>query len=635
MDNLFSGIRFDEESDGSSSSQGEDLIIQSMELDHEMPLRKRSENRRPDAGSSKKENSSHKTEKQQKQHRRPTSRNKSPIELAPKFSFRLSSSSSPSQPAEVFLIDDNSPIASPPSRPVASSSAIGGGNNNSRKNAGSDISSLEFIAGSPRARKQKDLKTPSSKPAFASSAKPSKTKKTEKRSLEADAKAEAAEDDDDLIVISDFDEDDVAYRKKKHRSPAKSKKKKQKHVDEEGEWPYLEELDSFDESEDISSFLGQPSGTYIPWSEKYAPKTEADLLVNKQKIKEFRKWMEEAFGSFPAFAFPNCIINIRINNNAFFTNPDPNKQVDTLFLIGPSGSCKTTLIKTMLMDFELVYWSNDDFTGEWIEDRGKPTNKVDAAFSPIIPFVSRMKKFQEFLYRARSCPRIQLAARSNDSAARKKMRTVVVVEDLPVAKNIIEKKNRDGIVSKACECVKYGGLKQKPIIFCITLHDSPFINIANHLIPSTLLNAPNVKVIALNAPTENMIRKKLENIINSERREAGSKKIGKPRVARGSLHDFNVSGSLVASIAQECNGDLRNAINQLEFACSKRKSAASSKEIPASQLPGGSKLREKVVEKQSVTRDTYVDIHHAAARILYGKSMFGIKIRAPFPPGAP
>eukprot|EP00126_Sphaerothecum_destruens_P006433 Sdes_comp19348_c0_seq1m10576 len=146
------------------------------------------------------------------------------------------------------------------------------------------------------------------------------------------------------------------------------------------------------------------SSAHELWVEKYSPLNLSELCVHAKKISEIRTALNESFDKFSASlstSFPKIFL-----------------------LSGPSGSCKSALVKVLSREdgFEILEWINPVHESEW-KQKG---DKSEAKF--FMRSESLFEKFTKFLFQSEKYESIfSQAAFSGKNYQRK----VILVEDFP------------------------------------------------------------------------------------------------------------------------------------------------------------------------------------------------------------
>ncbi|EWC44913.1 hypothetical protein DRE_00972 [Drechslerella stenobrocha 248] len=332
-----------------------------------------------------------------------------------------------------------------------------------------------------------------------------------------------------------------------------------------------------------------------PWADRHTPASTADLAVHKRKIEDVKNWLVDVF-----------------------TGHSPKRL---LVLSGPSGSGKTATVTTLAreMDFDILTWDNPSQHGA-----GLGGDEV---------FESLNTKFEEFMGRGTGYGALPLATSANtDALAKQPMpsqrdpnrRQVILLEDLP---NIFSSSSgagssammsfrgavhsflatpQDDVLPSPCILIISENLTTQSNSSSITPH---------RLLGPQLLNHRRTKAIQFNKIAPTIMQKALEKIIDVEARRTGVAE--KP------------SAALIAGVGA-C-GDIRSAINTLEFMMVGNSSAGFRRQASASgarkRKTGGTQNRGVPSESEKLTlelitqRESSLGIFHAVGKVVWNKRL--------------
>ncbi|KAK6337975.1 Cell cycle checkpoint protein rad17 [Orbilia brochopaga] len=324
------------------------------------------------------------------------------------------------------------------------------------------------------------------------------------------------------------------------------------------------------------------------WADKYAPTSTAELAVHKRKIDDVRTWLSNVFTG------------------------TSSKRL--LVLSGPSGSGKTATITALAreMDFDVLKWENP--------------SQYDSSADGI--YESLNAKFEEFMGRGTGYGALPLVASAPKNVPTKKAETVrdptrrqvILLEDLP---NIFSSSAagssammsfrgavheflatpQDDVLPSPCVLVISENLTTQSNSSSITPH---------RLLGPQLLNHRRTTSIAFNKIATTIMQKALEKVIDVETRRMGIS--DKP------------SGAILAGVGA-C-GDIRSAINTLEFMMVGKGGGLAKGKLPAAKGKKGgrgARSRAEPSESEKLTlelitqRESSLGIFHAVGKVVWNK----------------
>jgi cell cycle checkpoint protein len=240
------------------------------------------------------------------------------------------------------------------------------------------------------------------------------------------------------------------------------------------------------------------------WSTRYPPKSINELCVHKKKISEVQKWLEDAFS-----------IQRGIPSS---------DQSMILLLTGPSGCGKSAVVHALSheMPFSILEWTNPVTLPNDL--------LIDHEFNQ-----SQIKQFTNFILRGNRYPSLSL---SSSSTAPKESK-VVLIEELPNA--IIREPSK---LHQLLESIK---ISSSPLIFIVSSNQTSSLG-PSHIFPSRILSLHNIHTISFNPVAHTGLIKGLQRILALE----------------GALPRLPYK-EVIDDIATSCGGDIRNAINSLQF----------------------------------------------------------------------
>ncbi|PWN53144.1 hypothetical protein IE53DRAFT_384368 [Violaceomyces palustris] len=393
------------------------------------------------------------------------------------------------------------------------------------------------------------------------------------------------------------------------------------------------------------------------WVDKHAPTTSAHLAVHKKKVQDVANWLSEALDG----------------------SHHLQKYRRLLALTGPSGTAKTAVLRALSsdqdLDFQLVEWLNQD----------------PAASSSHVNQDSIMDRFRDFVASAARYPTLELA-RSNhhhhhpntskgvagptySKSARThptNSRRVILIEDLP---NIHHGPTRDafnsileGFLSRPLPPPASGSgpCSNVPIVLVIS-ETAPkeddeswaaeggasggstwsqrrmaILDVRTAL-DETVRRSHAFAEIRFNPIAPTILSKGLTRIVDLEFPAQASRagKRGDPFDSGRDPHHSRPSPDIIATLAEDSHGDIRSAINCLQFICgfadpsegedgrmqtmrgTKRGVQGEAKKEPTSgtKRRREASARKRMMKMLSLTsrRETSLVLFHALGRVLYNK----------------
>uniref|UniRef100_A0ABK0M628 RAD17 checkpoint clamp loader component n=1 Tax=Rattus norvegicus TaxID=10116 RepID=A0ABK0M628_RAT len=270
-----------------------------------------------------------------------------------------------------------------------------------------------------------------------------------------------------------------------------------------------------------------------PWVDKYKPETQHELAVHKKKIEEVETWLKTQ------------VLEVK-----------PKHGGSILLITGPPGCGKTTTIKILSKELgiQVQEWVNP-ILQDFQKDDYKELFNSESNFS-VIPYQSQIAVFNDFLLRATKYNKLQMLG---DALTTDKK--IILVEDLP---------NQFYRDANALHEIlrKYVHIGRCPLVFIVS--DSVSGD-SNHrlLFPKNIQEECSVSNISFNPVAPTIMMKFLNRIVTIEASKNGEK-ITVPNKASLEL------------LCQGCSGDIRSAINSLQFSSSK---GAPLTELASPRLP--------------------------------------------------
>ncbi|OZJ03102.1 hypothetical protein BZG36_03364 [Bifiguratus adelaidae] len=307
------------------------------------------------------------------------------------------------------------------------------------------------------------------------------------------------------------------------------------------------------------------------WNDIFAPKSEADLAVHKRKVNEVADWLVGAF-------------NMSASRDRMKSR--------ILLLLGPTGTGKTATIRVLSqqLQFDIAEWFNPAQSSILNNKQGEGGAWSDEHYASIID------KCRTFLQRSNRFRGLQFADEGSSISSPPQLdgrRKIVLIEDLPNITNISIRQKFHAMIHDVVNS-PYTGV---PLILIAsiagvrdgsdgdaTIERRPRDDFdVRTIVPKELALDPRIKTISFNEVAPTIMRKALERI---------------QKLTKVQCFDTK-SPNFLAQLETEFHGDLRLAVNTMQFWRSSKKSA-----INNSSNDGAS---------------TTLTLFHALGKVLYAK----------------
>ncbi|XP_048761307.2 cell cycle checkpoint protein RAD17-like [Ostrea edulis] len=333
-----------------------------------------------------------------------------------------------------------------------------------------------------------------------------------------------------------------------------------------------------------SGVIKRPTYEEELWSDKHSPKCLSDLAVHKKKTEELQTWLKRYLESHS-------------------TRPP------VVLLTGPAGAGKSALVQVLAKELncELKEWTNPitDSYGEssFLDKRSNWSDysKVEGSYSG-----SQMSQFQQFLLRANKYNSLDIFG----NVAQGK---IILVEEFP---NVVYKD-----AASFHEILrKYSNIGKCPLVFILSDSSNGESN-ERLLFPKPLQQELHIENISFNPVAATTMCKVLTKVATEE--------------AAHGMHKFSMpSKAVIESISMSSAGDIRGAINALQFACLKDTqdllpATSKGRQSKKQSLKGAQKSSRKTGDKNAADpdgtlaaiggRDTSLFLFRALGKILYCK----------------
>jgi len=296
------------------------------------------------------------------------------------------------------------------------------------------------------------------------------------------------------------------------------------------------------------------------WIERYVPQRVSDLAVNSKKVDEVRQWLQAHQG-----------------------------KRGLLVLTGPAGCGKTACLTALCeeLGFHIEEWINPveqvDY-GERLDEKWIPGDSIQ--------YQGKGGQFKEWL---RGAKYSNLSNTSGSNSAK-----LILLEDLPGSAYMKGEEFLDTLA----------GVSTVPVVVIISDGENGKKS-KGALLPQDWLVRVNAKTIAFNPVTSiNMV--KLLTRIALEESQKGGRKFRVPEKAA------------LENLAESVGGDLRGAINALQFSCLNEvadlREAFHSVNAVASSKAKKKEGKGKASSLSKIGgRDQRLQLFHALGKVLYSK----------------
>ncbi|XP_036062895.1 cell cycle checkpoint protein RAD17 [Onychomys torridus] len=318
-----------------------------------------------------------------------------------------------------------------------------------------------------------------------------------------------------------------------------------------------------------------------PWVDKYKPETQHELAVHKKKIEEVETWLK-----------------------AEVLEMKPKQGGSILLITGPPGCGKTATVKILSKEhgIQVQEWVNPVLPDFQKDDYKELLNLESKVY--IVPYQSQIAVFNDFLLRATKYSKLQMLG--DELTTDKK---IVLVEDLP---------NQFYRDSHALHEIlrKYVQIGRCPLVFIISDSVSGDNN-QRLLFPKKIQEECSISNISFNPVAPTIMMKFLNRIVTIEASKSGGRVVVPDKTS-------------LELLCQGCSGDIRSAINSLQFSSSKGENNIWSKKkrtsLKSDAVVSKSKQRRKhksALENQEIQaiggKDVSLFLFRALGKILYSK----------------
>jgi len=349
---------------------------------------------------------------------------------------------------------------------------------------------------------------------------------------------------------------------------------------------------SFTKSPSFDALLARPSRDEL-WADKHAPTNSDSLAVHAKKVAEVKQWIQS-------------YLSVGHQRGAGVS--------PFLLLTGPSGCGKSATVIALAHDLRIrvIEWTNPMDTRSHQEERemdemlrGRYWDPTESTFQP-----SQINAFSDFVLKANKYQSLSIGGSSQSSSS---SASLILIDDFPNAFFRDPKPFHDMLANYAKRRSPH------PLVFVVSdanTSKSSSDSIMLKLFPKDVQSRLDFSVISFNAVANTFVTACLKKI--STREAAVDSSIS------------TASSMTIEAIVANAAGDLRAAINNLQFQSFRVTSSALKESITKSQ-PSGNKRISKPQTKsksgakasESGQRDSSLFLFHALGKILHCKREAG------------
>lgn len=328
-------------------------------------------------------------------------------------------------------------------------------------------------------------------------------------------------------------------------------------------------------------------GSSTLWVDLYSPSTRDDLAVHKKKVQEVESWLVESASGV--------------------------KGRKLLLLTGPSGCGKTATVRVMAREagLNLLEWTNPTTTpyNNTFMEREDNSWRPDDTVAP----VNQTTQFWDFLMRCSKYSSVCSAGKAGN---------LVCVEDFPNAL-LRDPPSFHSMLRKYSQ--RSNG---SPLVFIMSDSTQQYGSV-KHLFPPDLQQQLSIVNIAFNPIASSLMVKALSCILSVEGASEGGWGHAQP------------TKEVLSALVEASGGDIRSAINALQFATKKDVgnieglfSDSSKKEKPGRRGKKNAKSKSASTEEAHVAvggKDASLFLFRALGKVLYCKRISDKGVTEPLP----
>ncbi|NXE95556.1 RAD17 protein, partial [Menura novaehollandiae] len=323
----------------------------------------------------------------------------------------------------------------------------------------------------------------------------------------------------------------------------------------------------------------------LPWVERYKPETQNDLAVQKKKIEEVETWLK-----------------------THIFQRQPKQDGSVLLLTGPPGCGKTATLQILAKDLgiQVQEWTNPlslDFAKEELRNMFGHDSNFHA-----FPSQAQAALFQDFLLRANKYNKLQMLGESSENDKK-----LILIEDIPN-----QFYREPGSLHEILR--RFVRTSRCPLVFIISDNFSGDSN-QRLLFPTEILEELCIFNISFKPVAPTNMMKVLNRIAAAE-------------ASMNREKNYALDRTSLELLCRGCSGDIRSAINSLQFSSmkdcslekefwSKKKRSSTIKCEEAGVSKGRKKSKCDASEDQEIqaigSKDASIFLFHALGKIIYCK----------------